>query len=75
VGAAGIAPAKYWYVTGTGIPNNTRIETIDVVGGYYQITLSNSVTSTAGTTLTLSPYVGTQTSGSGVTRTISYYIT
>ena len=71
----GVAPAIGFIVTGDGIPNNTRIETIAIVGGYYQITLSNTVTSTAGTTITLSPYVGTITSGGGVTRTISYYIT
>jgi hypothetical protein len=75
----GVAPAIGFIVTGDGIPNNTRIEAIDIVKVnniyYYQITLNNSVESTAGTTITLSPYVGTITSGGGVTRTISYYIT
>jgi hypothetical protein len=70
-----IAPAKYWYVTGDGIPDNTRIENINIVSGKWQITLSNVVTSVDGARLTLSYYVGTQTSGAGVTRTISYYIT
>ena len=71
----GIAPAIGFIVTGDGIPNNTRIQSIDTLTGNYRITLNNSVTSTDGTTLTLSPYIGTITSGSGVTRTISYYIT
>jgi hypothetical protein len=38
-----VAPAKYWYVTGAGIPDNTRIENIDIVSGKWQITLSNVV--------------------------------
>jgi hypothetical protein len=70
-----IAPAKYWYVTGDGIPDNTRIENISIAGGDWQITLNNQVTSVSGARLILSFYVGTQTSGAGVTRTISYYIT
>jgi hypothetical protein len=75
ISSVGISPAINFIVTGDGIPNNTRIQAISEVGGYYQITLSNSVTSTAGTTITLSPWVGTISSGSGVTKTISYYIT